>query len=113
MNGSMNGSAPPDGPTGGGYGDPRRSGSHDDRSSYRGSSSRGYGDRAGDGRSGGITGSNREPVRPRDGGGYGERDRGGDRDRGYNSRGRDDEYGSRKRHHDGDGYDDPRKQRRY
>ncbi|MCJ1363582.1 hypothetical protein MMC16_002689 [Acarospora aff. strigata] len=110
MNGSINGSAPPDGPNGG-YGDPRRPSSHDDRSSYRGGSSRGYGDRGGDSRSGGITGSNREPVRPREGGGYGDRDR--DRDRGYSSRGRDDDYQSRKRHHDGDGYDDPRKARRY
>ncbi|MCJ1256149.1 hypothetical protein MMC24_003969 [Lignoscripta atroalba] len=114
-NGNLNGAAPaPDGPNGGGYGDPRRNGSYDDRSSYRGGSgSRGYGDRS-DSRSGSFTGSNREPVRPRDGGGYGDRDRGGgDRDRGYSSRGRDDDYGSRKRHHESDGYDDPRSKRRY
>ncbi|MCJ1229363.1 hypothetical protein MMC12_006029 [Toensbergia leucococca] len=116
-NGSMNGSpaAASNGPSGGGYGDPRRNGSYDDRSSYRGGgSSRGYDDR-GDGRSGGsITGSNREPVRPRDGGGYGDRDRGsGDRDRDYSSRGRDDDYSSRKRYHEGDGYDDSRSKRRY
>ncbi|KAL9119108.1 MAG: hypothetical protein Q9187_004337 [Circinaria calcarea] len=116
VNGGMNGSAlalAPEGMSGGGYSDPRRNGSYDDRSSYRGgSSSRGYGDR-GDGRSGSITGSNREPVRPRDGG-YGDRDRGGgDRDRGYSSRGRDDDYGSRKRYHESDGYDDPRSKRRY
>lgn len=112
MNGSVSG---PDGPNGGGYGDPRRSGSYDDRSSsYRGGSSRGVGDRAGDSRSGGITGSNREPVRPREGGGYGDRERGGgDRDRGYSSHGRDDDYSSRKRYHDGDSYDDSRNKRRY
>lgn len=112
MNGSVSG---PDGPNGSGYGDPRRSGSYDDRSSsYRGGSSRGIGDRAGDSRSGGITGSNREPVRPREGGGYGDRERGGgDRDRGYSSHGRDDDYSSRKRYHDGDGYDDSRNKRRY
>ena len=111
----MNGSAPgPDGPNGSGYGDPRRSGSYDDRSSYRGGSSRGFGDRGGDSRSGGITGSNREPVRLREGGGYGDRERGsGDRDRGYISHGRDDDYSSRKRYHDGDGYDDSRNKRRY
>lgn len=113
MNGSINGSAPSDGPTGSGYGDPKRPSSHDDRSSYRGGggSSRAYGDRGGESRSGGITGSNREPVRSREGGGYGDRDR--DRERGYSSRGREEEHGSRKRYHDGDGYDDPRKQRRY
>lgn len=98
----MNGSAPPvDAPGGrGGYsGEPRRN-DFEDRSSYRGGGGgSGYGDRAG-----GFTGSNREPVRPRDGGGYGDRDR----DRGYG--GRDD---SRKRQHDEDSYDDPRKQRRY
>ena len=103
MNGGINGGPHTDGPGGrGGYGgDPRRN-DYDDRSSYRGGGG-GYG---GDGRSGGITGSNREPVRPRDGGfgdrGYGDRDR----DRGYGHR--DD---SRKRPHDGDGYDDPRKRR--
>ncbi|MCJ1411288.1 hypothetical protein MMC19_005376 [Ptychographa xylographoides] len=123
-NGSMNGSAPaPEAMNGGGgYSDPRRSGSYEDRSSYRGGgNSRGYGDR-GDSRSGGITGSNREPVRPREGG-YGDRDRAGgerplgdrdrDRDRGYSSRGREDDYGSRKRSYEGDGYDDPRSKRRY
>ncbi|KAA6408697.1 MAG: U1 small nuclear ribonucleo [Lasallia pustulata] len=115
-NGATNGSAHgPDGPSGGGYGDPRRSGSYDDRSSsHRGGSSRGVGDRGGDSRSGGFTGSNREPVRPREGGPYGDRERGGgDRDRGYASHGRDDDYNSRKRYHDGDGYDDSRNKRRY
>ena len=100
MNGGMNGTPNPmDGPRGGygGGGEPRRN-DFDDRSSYRGGGSSGYGD----GRSGGITGSNREPVRPRDGGGYGDRDR----DRSYGG-GRDD----RKRQYDGDGYDDPRKRR--
>ena len=81
----------------GGYGEPRRN-DFDDRSSHRGGG--GYGDRPG------FTGSNREPVRPRDGG-YGDRGFGDrDRDRGYG--GRDD---SRKRQHDSDGYDDPRKRR--
>ncbi|MCJ1484811.1 hypothetical protein MMC06_004984 [Schaereria dolodes] len=112
-NGGFNGAAPVrDGPNGAGYSDPRRNG---DRPPYGGaiSSNRGYGDR-GESRSGGFTGSNSEPVRPREGGGYGERDRGGgERDRGYSSRGRDDDYGGRKRHHEGDGYDDPRSKRRY
>lgn len=93
----MNGSA---------YGTEPRRNDYDDRSSYRGGGGGGggYGDRAG-----GITGSNREPVRPRESGGYGDRGYGDrDRDRGYG--GRDD---SRKRQHDGDGYEDPRKQRRY
>jgi len=99
----MNGSTPViDGPGGrGGYGGEPRRNDFDDRSSYRGGGG-GYGDRAG-----GITGSN--PVRPRESGGYGDRGYGDrDRDRGYG--GRDD---SRKRQHDGDGYEDPRKQRRY
>ncbi|MCJ1232416.1 hypothetical protein MMC14_000368 [Varicellaria rhodocarpa] len=105
INGGISGSTPaPEAVNGGGYGDPRRS--YDDRSSYRGGSSRGYGDRG----SGGITGSNREPVRPRDGG-YGDRERGGgERDRGYGSR---DEHGGRKRYHEGDGYEDSRSKRRY
>ncbi|MCJ1372058.1 hypothetical protein MMC20_003279 [Loxospora ochrophaea] len=99
--------------SGGGFGDPRRNGPYEDRSSYRsGGGSRGYGDR-GDSRSGGFTGSNREPVRPRDGG-YMDRDRPGDpRERGQSGRGRDDDYGSRKRYHEGDGHDDPRSKRRY
>ncbi|KAF2398797.1 RNA-binding domain-containing protein [Trichodelitschia bisporula] len=67
----------------------------------------GYGDRNGaprddrGPRGGGPSGSNREPVAPRSGGGYRDRDREG----GYG--GRDD---SRKRPYDGD-YDDPRKRR--
>jgi len=84
----------------GGYGGDRGRNDYDDRSSSRGGG--GY-DRSG----GAITGSNREPVRPRDGGGYGDRDR----DRGY-SRGREDDY-SRKRPHEEGGYEDPRKIRRY
>lgn len=104
----MNGAAPME--NGGGYGDPRRNGSYDDRSSYRGgSSSRGYGDRP-DPRGGSITGSNREPVRPRDGG-YGDRER--ERERSYSSRGIEEDYGNRKRYHEGDGYDDSRSKRRY
>ncbi|KAL2865120.1 U1 small nuclear ribonucleoprotein 70 kDa [Aspergillus lucknowensis] len=79
-----------------------------------------------DGRGG--TGSNREPIRPRDG--YGDRDR-RDRDRDGDRRDRDrdshryrdrdrerDRYGGReeqgrKRYHDDDAYDDPRAKRRY
>ena len=98
----MNGSASVNGSSGGGYAD-RRAGSYDDRSSRPG-----YADR-GDSRSGGFTGSNREPVRPRDGGGYGGGER--DRDR-YSSRGRDEEP-SRKRHQEFDGYDDRRSRQRY
>ena len=102
MNGGMNGGPPADSPGGrGGYGGDSRRSDYDDRSSYRGGGGSYGGDRAG-----GITGSNREPVRPRDGGygdrGYGDRDR----DRGYGHR--DD---SRKRAHDSEGYDDPRKRR--
>ncbi|KAJ5152187.1 hypothetical protein N7492_010482 [Penicillium capsulatum] len=80
----------------------------------------------------GATGSNREPVRPRDsyadrdrrddrdGDRYRDRDRmsdrNGDRDR-YRDRDRD-RYGGRddyprKRHREDDGYDDPRSRRRY
>ncbi|KAL8721370.1 MAG: hypothetical protein Q9181_007721 [Wetmoreana brouardii] len=100
VNGGMNGApSPMDGR--GGYGDPRRS--YDDRSSYRGG---GGGGGYGDSRSGGFTGSNREPVRPREPGAYGDRDR-------YGSRPREDDYGSRKRYHEGDAYEDPRKLRRY
>ncbi|CAF9908375.1 hypothetical protein IMSHALPRED_006655 [Imshaugia aleurites] len=102
VNGGMNGTPNPmDGPRGGyggGGGEPRRN-DFDDRSSYRGG---GGGGGYPDARSGGITGSNREPVRPRDGGGYGDRDR----ERSYGG-GRDD----RKRQYEGDGYDDPRKRR--
>ncbi|KAL2815165.1 U1 small nuclear ribonucleoprotein of 70kDa MW N terminal-domain-containing protein [Aspergillus granulosus] len=76
----------------------------------------------------GGTGSNREPIRPRDS--YGDRDR-RDRDRdgdrrdrdrdGYRYRDRDrerDRYGGRedqgrKRYHEDDAYDDPRAKRRY
>ncbi|KAL8908935.1 MAG: hypothetical protein Q9207_000511 [Kuettlingeria erythrocarpa] len=106
-NGHMNGPGPGPGPgpmdSRGGYGDPRRS--FDDRSSYRGGGGGGYPDRD-DGRAGGITGSNREPVRPRESGGYGDRDR-------YGSRPREDDFGSRKRYHEGDAYDDSRNKRRY
>ena len=93
---------------GGGYGDSRGGRSYDDRnSSFRGS--RGFGDRGGDPR--GASGSNREPVRPREDRGYGDRDR--DRERGgYGGRYRDEDSG-RKRHHDEDGYDDHRSKRRY
>ena len=98
MNGGMNGPSPVD--SRGGYGDPRRS--FDDRSSHRSGSGSAYPDS----RSGGFSGSNREPVRPREPGGYGDRDR-------YGSRPRDDDYGSRKRHYEGDGYEDPRSKRRY
>ncbi|KAI9703160.1 MAG: hypothetical protein M1836_007725 [Candelina mexicana] len=91
---------------GGGYGDSRGGRSYDDsRSSYRGGSGS-YGDRGGDPRFASGSGSNREPVRPRDGASR-------DRDGGYSSRPRDDDYSSRKRYHDGDGYDDPRSKRRY
>ncbi|KAL9095548.1 MAG: hypothetical protein Q9163_006503, partial [Psora crenata] len=104
----MNGQA--DGGRGGHGGDPRRN-DYDDRSSYRGGSGGygaggGAGGGGGGGGGGGFTGSNREPVRPRDGG-YGDRDR----DRGF-SRGRDDDQ-DRKRPYDGGGYEDPRKLRRY
>ncbi|KAJ9269331.1 hypothetical protein DTO212C5_4603 [Paecilomyces variotii] len=82
----------------------------------------------------GATGSNREPVRPREGHSLmdrerrdrdrdrdrdRERDRYMDRDGDRRDRDRDrDRYGgrddySRKRHHDDDGYDDPRSKRRY
>ena len=99
MNGGTNGTPNPmEAPRGGYSGSEPRRNDFDDRSSYRGGGGGGYSD----GRSGGITGSNREPVRPRDGGGYGDRDR----DRSYGG-GRDD----RKRQYDGDGYDDPRKRR--
>ncbi|KAE8451572.1 hypothetical protein EG329_003645 [Mollisiaceae sp. DMI_Dod_QoI] len=92
----------------GGY-DSRGGGrSYEDRNGgYRGGS-RGYGDR--DAPRGG-SGSNMEPVRPRDGG-FRDRDR-GDRDGGgYGGRPRDDD--SRKRGYEGSGYEeDPRKLRRY
>ncbi|KAI4132654.1 MAG: hypothetical protein LQ338_000594 [Usnochroma carphineum] len=104
VNGGMNGPGPGPGPmdSRGGYGDPRRS--FDDRSSYRGGGGGGYPDR-GDNRSGGFTGSNREPVRSREPGGSGDRDR-------YGGRPREDDY-SRKRSYEPDGYDDPRSKRRY
>ncbi|KAL9587443.1 MAG: hypothetical protein Q9212_000259 [Teloschistes hypoglaucus] len=96
INGGLN-SAP--GPSG--YSDPRRS--YDDRASYRGGvNGGGYPERGG-----GFTGSNREPVRPREAGGYGDRDRYG------GGRPREDEHGSRKRYHEGDEYEDPRSKRRY
>ncbi|KAG9239082.1 putative U1 small nuclear ribonucleoprotein 70 kDa like protein [Amylocarpus encephaloides] len=91
----------------GGY-DSRGGGrSSDDRNGgYRGS--RGYNDR--DGPSARGSGSNMEPVRPRDGG----------RDGGYRDRERDGGYGrpreeeSRKRQYESNGYEeDPRKLRRY
>ncbi|TVY38686.1 U1 small nuclear ribonucleoprotein 70 kDa-like protein [Lachnellula subtilissima] len=143
-NGGSNGYAPPNAPAGpggrggggysrggfGGSGSPERNGSgtsapaggydsrgggrsYDDRSGgYRGS--RGFNDR--DGARG--SGSNMEPVRPRDGGrdggrdsGYRDRDRDG-RDGGYGGRPRDDD--SRKRQYESNGYEeDPRKIRRY
>ncbi|RDW88587.1 hypothetical protein BP6252_00619 [Coleophoma cylindrospora] len=99
-----NGSAGPSG----GY-DSRGGGrSYDDRNGgYRGGGDRGYGDRNGGGRSG--SGSNMEPVRPRegrDGGGYRDRDRDG----GYDRR---DDDAPRKRPYESSGYEDPRKLRRY
>lgn len=76
-----------------------------------------------------ATGSNREPVRPRDDRDRRDRDRDRDRyaDRDGDRRDRDrdrdrdrerDRYGGRgdyprKRHHDDDAYDDPRSKRRY
>ncbi|KAI9779737.1 MAG: hypothetical protein M1839_007235 [Geoglossum umbratile] len=113
---SLNDSHAPSGPgagaNGNGYGDPRGGRSYDDsRSSQRGSGR--YGDNRG---SGGGSGSNREPVRPRDGGSYRDRDRDGMDDRGgYSSRHRerDDDYSSRKRNFDGDAYEDHRSKRRY
>ncbi|KAI9793828.1 MAG: hypothetical protein M1816_007080 [Peltula sp. TS41687] len=96
----------------GGYGDSRGGRSYDDsRSSYRGS--RPYPD-GGDNRMGAGSGSNREPVRPRDGGGQRDRDRDRDRDGGYSSRHKDEDYSTnRKRHHEDDRHDDPRQRRRY
>ncbi|PQE25095.1 u1 small nuclear ribonucleo protein [Rutstroemia sp. NJR-2017a BVV2] len=97
-----NGSGPP----AGGY-DSRGGRSYDDRSGgYRANGNRGYGDRDGGPPRGG-SGSNMEPVRPRDG----YRDR--DRDGGYGSRPREDD--SRKRpYENSNGYEeDPRKLRRY
>lgn len=93
----MNGSAGMNGSPGGGYGERRGGGSFDDRSGRPS----GYADA----RSGGFTGSNREPVRPRDGGGYGDRDR-------QPGHGRDDEP-SRKRPQEFEGYDDRRNRQRY
>ena len=94
VNGGMNGSAHQIDGSRGGYGGESRRNDFDDRPSYRGGG-------------GGFTGSNREPVRPRDPGGYGDRGYGDrDRDRGYEQR--DD---SRKRPYETDGYDDPRKRR--
>ncbi|KAL4782236.1 U1 small nuclear ribonucleoprotein of 70kDa MW N terminal-domain-containing protein [Aspergillus varians] len=105
--GGFGGQPPPNAPSGPGGG---RSGGYSGR-----------GDRGG-------TGSNREPIRPRDS--YGDRDR-RDRDRdgdrrdrdrdSYRSRDRDrerDRYGGRedhgrKRYHEDDSYDDPRAKRRY
>ncbi|KAI1917808.1 hypothetical protein LOZ65_005028 [Ophidiomyces ophidiicola] len=129
-NGISAGQPPPNAPSGpggarsGGFGSDDRRGGHEDRS-YRGGSR--Y-DRAG-----GVTGSNREPVRSRDT--YDrdshrdrDRDRERDRDRDRDRRDRDshrdrdrdrdrysrrDDEHSRKRYHDGDEYDDPRSKRRY
>ncbi|KAI9816812.1 MAG: hypothetical protein M1827_001457 [Pycnora praestabilis] len=100
------------GTNGGGYGDPRGPRSSDDSRSFsRGRG--GFSDRGGDGRSAAGSGSNMEPVRPRESGGSRDRDR-SDRDGGYSSRHRDDDYSSsRKRYHDSDGYDDSRSKRRY
>ncbi|KAI4271125.1 MAG: hypothetical protein LQ337_006231 [Flavoplaca oasis] len=92
----------PSGPAGMNGGPPMDSrGGYGRSSSYRG----GYPDVRGDGRSGAFTGSNRDPIRPREFGGYGDRDQGGRR--------REDDYSSRKRYHESDGYDDPRSKRRY
>lgn len=118
------GGAPPNAPPGPGGG---RSGGLSDSRGYRGDSSGGYDSRGGgrsyDDRHGGgggggggyggsrhdreprRSGSNMEPIRPRENGGY----RGSDRDRDYD-RPRDDD--SRKRGYEG-GYEDPRKLRRY
>ncbi|KAF7899955.1 hypothetical protein EAF00_004291 [Botryotinia globosa] len=97
----------------GGY-ESRGGRSYDDRSGgYRGNSNRGYGDRDGGPPRGG-SGSNMEPVRPRDGSGYRDRDgpRDGPRDGGYGGRPREDD--SRKRPYESNGYEeDPRKLRRY
>ncbi|KAE8369637.1 U1 small nuclear ribonucleo protein of 70kDa MW N terminal-domain-containing protein [Aspergillus caelatus] len=114
--GGGGGQAPPNAPSGPGGG---RSG--------------GFGGRYGD-RDRGATGSNREPIRPRDG--FSDRDRRDDRDRDGGDRHRDrdrdsyryrdrdrerdrgDRYGGRedygrKRYHEDDAYDDPRAKRRY
>ncbi|PMD58919.1 RNA-binding domain-containing protein [Hyaloscypha bicolor E] len=89
--------------SGGGY-DSRGGRSYDDRSGGGGGGYRGY---QRDGPPRGGSGSNMEPVRPRDGG---YRDR--DRDGGYGGRPREDD--SRKRQYEGSGYEeDPRKLRRY
>ncbi|EAS28154.3 U1 small nuclear ribonucleoprotein [Coccidioides immitis RS] len=125
-NGISAGQPPPNAPSGPGGaragGPDDRRGGYDDRS-YRGGSR--YD------RSGGVTGSNREPVRPRDA--YDrdrdshrdrdrdrdrdrrdrDRDRGRDRDRDRDRYSRRDDDYSRKRYHDGDDYDDPRSKRRY
>ncbi|KAH0562985.1 hypothetical protein GP486_002449 [Trichoglossum hirsutum] len=112
LNDSHAPSGPGAGTNGSGYGDPRSGRSYDDsRSSQRGGGR--YGDSRGPG---GGSGSNREPVRPRDGGGYRDRDRDGADDRGgYGSRyrDRDDDYPSRKRNFDGGAYEDHRSKRRY
>ncbi|KAI9731027.1 MAG: hypothetical protein M1834_005490 [Cirrosporium novae-zelandiae] len=125
-NGSSNGAAAAaaaaGGPVGGYGGENRR---YDERSSFR---DRGYGDRdRADRGDRGVTGSNREPIRSRDGG-YGgredrdrdgdremrddRRDRDRDRDRRFGGR-RDDDHGGRKRYHDGDGYEPESRKRRY
>ncbi|KAJ5690071.1 hypothetical protein N7462_004463 [Penicillium macrosclerotiorum] len=121
------GQAPPNAPSGPGGG---RSGGFGGGSYGGGGGGGGRFDR-------GATGSNREPVRPRDG--PSDRDRRDDRDRDYRDRDRAsdrngdrdryrdrdrerdrDRYGgggredhSRKRHREDDGYDDPRSRRRY
>ncbi|KAM5430380.1 hypothetical protein McanMca71_005676 [Microsporum canis] len=135
------GQAPPNAPLGpggsrggGGYGQ-QNGDSHGDRRFDDRSRGGSRYDRSGDR---GVTGSNREPVRPR---GYGdrdrerdrdgnrdrdrdrERDRGGrsdrdrdrprDRDRDRDRYSRRDDEPPRKRHHEGDAYDDPRTKRRY
>ncbi|KAI9715301.1 MAG: hypothetical protein M1828_000901 [Chrysothrix sp. TS-e1954] len=81
-------SGPRGGGRGGGYGGGR---SYDDGAN-------GYGGRSYDDRGG--SGSNMEPIRSRDRGGYRDRDGGSGRD----------DY-SRKREYDGSGYDDPPKRR--
>ncbi|EHL00561.1 putative U1 small nuclear ribonucleoprotein 70 kDa like protein [Glarea lozoyensis 74030] len=95
----------------GGSGSPERNGNSapaGGNGGYRGGGGRSYNDR--DSIRG--SGSNMEPVRPREGGrdGGGYRDR--DRDGGYGGRPREDD--SRKRQYESNGYEeDPRKLRRY
>ncbi|KAH8878557.1 RNA-binding domain-containing protein [Thozetella sp. PMI_491] len=112
----------PNGPGGGGYGGRDRRDYSGPSGGYgRDGGGRSYDDRPGGGGGGGggggyrdrnprQTGSNMEPIRPRDGGGYHGGGGGGGRD--YD-RPRDGDDGSRKRQYEGGGYDDSRKLRRY